>query len=241
MVNKLEKMKFERISPWIFPIVSLFVVVISLVAIVYPWGKDAWQKKQEVEVEEKRLSEKLSSKLDLLMQINEKETKSNLDKVDLILPSFPQVPLLMQVLEEVASKSEIKIKSMQFKQVSEPTVEEQEKGENQELVKLELSIFADWAQTSAFLKKLEKVGRVVKIETFKLVSSQKEGEEGYWVTLSLDAPYQSIPEDLGPIDEPLEAFTAKDSEMLSRIGDLEIYTLTPEEIEKIPVGKENLF
>lgn len=232
---------------WLFPVVSLVVVLVVGVFVIRVWVEDIFNQRQLIIDQKKQLS-LLVPKLESLSIQDTEQLKQYLIQLELAVPAQASPPLILATTEQALNSAGLLIENIAYGGLSQggfvSDVEGQSSGFGGGAVKLQLSAKGEFYQVVAFLKAIQQLNPLVlsnELEVRK--STEIEGTIQQELTFSAGAPFQPLPEDLGEITAEVESLDQAALELIESLGDFETPIAVPEEVEgrHFEVGKENPF
>lgn len=195
----------------------------------------------KLRLENRRQRERLAGlerKSQLLQSLDEAEVSQRVIKLEEVFPSEKPVLNLIASLIELARENEVAFSGVELRPGRISQTERSSKGGSKEKeVKLQdfaisFNIEGVLINITSFITRLEKTAPLMKIETIGL------SLEGPKASLGVRVYYQSLPESLGTIDQPVPLLSQEEKSVLEEISDYrraEVIQATA------PVGKEDLF
>ncbi len=213
---------------WFLPILSFTVVVTVSIALIFPWVKDIFSKRDEIVKEENQLNEVLTPKLQILQTLNKEGLRTQLTQIELILPSNINAPFVFANIENLANQNEVGIEGLSYASSKKEEV-------------LELGFIANGEPDSLanFVNSLEQATPLAVVNFY---SQSKNENEPDTVSLKITSFYKTLPEKVGGVKESLKEWDKIEQETLSKIGDFQVYLPIGETTSQpVPVGKQNPF
>lgn len=223
----------------IYLIIGLFIVF-SLF-IFFPVLSKSFKLKRENKENTQELA-KLNNKLGKLEAIDENEIKRRVQLLESIFPSKKPVLNLLNSLERLSEEEEVSFGGIELK----PGEIGKVKKSATQNFKISFTINGKLNNISSFISDLERTSPLMKIENLNLnIKKQKQNQEEnqeeenlLTAVFSVRVFYQSLPEAIGAIDQPLPVFSDKEREALKTILS---YRVFPQIKQVVSTGKENPF
>ena len=230
------------------PLILVLITIVILTATVFRQTLlNVTKLAGENEQKESELS-KLTTKVDYLQNLDKNQIEAKVKEVEQVFPSRKPAIQLLFMLKSLAVENGLSLGSMTLapgklesdkeEQVERDTSISEEKMPEDFLVNF--SVTGTSGDISNFIQSLEKTAPLTQIETIG-VSIADKVEDNYLLEVSLEVRvyYQSLPEKIPGIDEPLAQLTVHEEEVLNSLADFKYYPLA--EVPKGSGGKENLF
>lgn len=217
---------FDKIKPYMLPIIALVVLVVLTPLVILPWFTNARTNWDMVKSQQTKLTA-LQTKADALDKMNTTTNKQALDeKVEPAIPSQADPAGVLGTLEQVAVASGATAKGVHFGQgaaAAPAAAAATTEGGN---VTVSLSIQGSYASIFNFISQSETVSRVISLSTMHIVPA---GDTNNTLVATFDAlaPYQPVPTNLGLAEEPLPVFTSAKSKTLTAVSSLHQATYAP--------------
>lgn len=212
------------------PALSLTVVAILSLCLIYPWTKDVFSKRKEIDERQNQIDEVLQPKLTTLQDLDKEMLRTQLAKLELILPSTVQAPFVFASIESLAAENNIATEGLVYSFLDK---------EADEVVNFSFIAHGEPDSLNNFVNALEESAPLLAITIYD--QSKIEGEPDS-ASLAVSSFYKTLPEKVGGVSEPLKAWGTKDQEVLGKIEGFKVYLPITETIsEFILVGKENPF
>lgn len=225
---------------WLLPIISVTVVIAVSIVLIYPWAKDCFNKRQEIDETEKELEEILKPKLEVLKTLDKEILRTQLTKVALLLPNNIQAPYIFINIENLAAKNQVMVEGLSFAALEKGSVSIKEEN-SPEIIQLKFIAKGEQDSLVNFVSALETAAPLFGIDTYTQSKNEEEKNQSSLVIASF---YKTLPEEIGGIKEPLEVWTKKDMQTLTKIEEFTVPTVTANEestILSVPLGKQNPF
>ena len=196
---------------------------------------------------EKELKE-LTAKVDYLQNLDKNQIEAKVKEVEQVFPSRKPALQLLVMLKSLAVENRLsmgsltltpgKLESDKEKKAERDTGASQ--GEIPEEFLVNFSITGTSNNISDFIQLLEKTAPLTQIETVGVsIADKVENDYLLEVSLAVRVYYQSLPEKIPGINEPLAQLTVHEEEALDSLADFKYYP--PVEAPGGSGGKENLF
>jgi Tfp pilus assembly protein PilO len=234
-------LNFEKIKPYLLPIVALSVLVVLVPLVILPWIGDIQTSLATTSTKQTQLT-KMQDKVAMLNKMDNQTNKQLLqDKVQPAIPDEADPAGMLGTLEQVAVASGASAKGVHFggSTAAAPASPSASGTAANPAVATSLSVQGNYASILSFIAQSETVARVVSLTSMHILPV---GEDGGILTATFDveAPYQPIPADLGPADQPLPEQTAAKTKTLDMISKLHQASYAPTPAIRIS-GKQNPF
>lgn len=231
-------LNFEKVKPYLLPIIALIVLVILVPLIIMPWVSDVQTGFGNMGTSQTKLTA-MQAKADALDKMDGQTNKQLLQqKVEPAIPSEADPAGVLGTLEQVAITSGATAKAVQFGQGTGPSSPSAAAAGKDE-VSTNLTVQGSYANIATFIAQSEAVARVVSINSLHIVPAA-DGSAALLATFSVSAPYQPLLDDLGPAEEPLPEQTAAKTKTLEAISKLHAASYAPTTLSEI-TGKQNPF
>lgn len=225
--------------------VILIILVVSLTLLktsitgIFTLREENAEKEERLAVLQKKSQE--------LLTLRSEELSAKVEKVEKIFPSRQPVLSFIASVSNLCEEEEISFRGVKIEKGLRDKLE-QEGPEKEEKFPLTLMVAGELDKVFSFVKNLEKIPPVTKIESFAIAFVEGEvGEEGEVektvsgakeIELAVTVFYQEPPVSIGKIDAPLPKFTKESEAIFSR---LEEFKLFPEIQPTAQTGKEDPF
>jgi len=192
---------------------------------------------QQENQKNKKILAQLIDKAEKLSSIDEVEMQKRVKSIEEVLPSEKPVMELINVLEQLSAEKEVIFSGIELKPgtIEEKAVNNPSK---QKSLDISFNIEGKLANVSSFINDLEKTPPLMKIETMDLKFIGGREEKNLQTSLTVKVFYQSAPETIGAVDQPLAMLTDEERETLKKISS---YRIFPKIQATAVVGKEDLF
>lgn len=226
-------MMMKRLLGWILPLTTIVVIIAVSLLVLYPWMQDAFEGRDTIPVKEQTLQQ-LMTKLATLGRQDSRQLRDYLLTLEVVLPSEPQPALTLAELESLLSANGLVLNSTQFT------------GEEEQTVRAELSLSGEYDQLVALMHQLEQAAPLLHVRQFQLgIERGVEIEAAGTLNqvIHIGAPYESLPGDLGAVEEPVDELSRDELELLQKAQALEtvLQPVGEEEVEVVEKGKVNPF
>lgn len=184
----------------------------------------------------KKILAQLIDKAEKLSSIDEVEMQKRVKSIEEVLPSEKPVMELINMLEQLSAEKDVIFSGIELRPGN---IEEKDvKTKQRESLDISFIIEGKLANVSSFINDLEKTSPLMKIETMDLKFIGEREEKNLKTTLTVKVFYQSAPETISAIDQPLAMLTDEELETLKKISS---YRSFPKIQPTAVVGKEDLF
>lgn len=228
----MSKLSLPSLTSWLLPVLSIIVVTAVSATLIYPWAKDAFAKRTEIAEKKTSLDEVLQPKLKLLETLDKEMLRSQLGKLEIILPSSIQTPYIFANIEKLAAENEVSVEGLSF--VSQDAAKT-------EAVELHFIASGNSDSLINFVKTLEKSAPLFGVESYNQTKNEEKPDQ---TTISMLSFYKTLPEKVGEVREPLTAWTKKEIEALGKAEEFTVLTVGISEesvAPTVPLGKQNPF
>lgn len=224
-------------SNLLFPLGTILLIVILSVTLLRTSISGIFNFREENKAQEEKILN-LKKKSEKLISLDEQELISKVEKVEQILPSKqPLIALISQISalsqEEGVKFTGLELDPQKLKNQINVVSQDQKEEEKTESLPLLIKINGETAKVFSFIRRLDEIPPLMKIESFSLETG---GEK--MIELTIRIFYQELPQTLGKIDAPLPELNEKAQEILNNFSEFKIFPALPEDA---PVGKENPF
>lgn len=222
------------IKKGLVPALVVAVIVILTLIVFKPLLTNTFKIRKENQEEKKKLA-RLTDKAEKLEAIDEFEIQRRVKLVEEVFPSQKPVLNLLNSLEQLSGEEEVIFGGIELK----PGEIEETVKETMQDFEISFSVEGNLANISSFISNLEKTPPLMKIETINLkLIGGDEKTSRLRISLGVRVFYQSLPETIGPIDQPLAMLSTEEVEVINKISS---YRIFPKIKPTAPTGKRNPF
>lgn len=228
----MSKINLSTITFWLLPLLTISVVAALGVGLIYPWTKDVLLKREEIDERQNQIDEVLQPKLTTLQNLDKEMLRTQLAKLELILPSTVQAPFVFASIESLAAGNNVATEGLAHSFLDK---------EADEVVNFSFIAHGEFDSLNNFVNALEESTPLLAITSY--AQSKIEGEPDS-ASLAVSSFYKTLPEKVGGVSEPLKAWGTKDQETLQKIEGFKTPPVSLSEevfIQTIPLGKPNPF
>lgn len=227
----------DKLKPYLLPIIALAVLIILVPLVIMPWIGQINTSFHNLGDRQAKLTT-MQAKADTLEHMDAATNKSILQtKVEPAIPSQADPSGVLGTLEQLAIASGTTAKGVHFAAAGTTTAADPNAASAGTSVSTNLSIEGHYANILSFISQSETVARVVGLTSMHIVA---DDTDILVATFDVVAPYQAIPTDLGPADQPLPEQTKAQTKTLAIVNALHMASYAPTPVVDIS-GKQNPF
>ncbi|MCL5411361.1 MAG: type 4a pilus biogenesis protein PilO [Patescibacteria group bacterium] len=224
-----------KISYVFIPTITIIVVFLLVPFIFIPFWQKIGNLNKDIAEGNDRYNQ-MVSKEKKLKEISATEERGKLVKVTVALPSNKDIPSLIVGVKRMVQESGMSLESMQLNvgQVSASSTAMVMSGSSFDF---KVTLKGSLEQLQGFLNKAQSAKRVFIVKSFDGTSGNTS-DNLLTVTLSMSAPYESLPESMGDASLPLPQNNSALDKVFSKVEKLVNYTLP---VNPSQTGKDNPF
>ena len=219
----------------------IILLVVILLSFIFPLPN--FNRAQQIYTQQKNLSEEINNlkrKDNTLASLDQQYFKDIFSKLNKILPEEKDYVTLFETFDSLEKTSGVTIlrADFQFGIISTNSARLiKAPGTAAYIVPISLEIRGNYSAMQKFIESLDDFsGRIITLEDAHW--SQKP-DNLIQATFNGRVYFYPLPATIGSIDTPLPKIDKTQEELIKKLAQMKI--TTTEEIEKIPVGKKNLF
>lgn len=220
-------------------VLIIILVVVSALFLVKPKVSEILEARKAIKKEREKLAQ-LTQKEALLASLNEVELIQRANLTLAVLPVEKEVPLVLSSLKVLTIESGLTLGPIGVNpgKISTGSAEiSPPKAEVLPSYAFSLQAQGNTDQIKTFIEKVEQITPLLQVKSLSV--SQEETDLAS-VDLVISAFFLSLPEKVGPVDQPLLLLTQAEEEMLKKISSYQS-VLTGEALPFVPTGKANPF
>ena len=219
----------SRRSSWLFPVITVVVIVVSAVLVLIPQIKAIKAGREELAVLNDQLT-RLTAKHQFLAGLSEAELDSQLLTVSQALPNDKPISRVLGILGQRTTQNEVTLKGYSLNPgvvASGPAERAPVKTENTDLpgklaqVPVEFDATGNFEQLVAMLTSFETTSPLSRVTALSLSGFENEKPQtlptGLTAKLSMEVLYSPPPATIGKTSDPLPVMTAKQKEILQTL------------------------
>jgi len=217
---------------------ALTGLVVVLLVVVF--GPVLAKVKGRLEMRKKFSSQfsQLDEKVNILTGIDQNLIKQRVERMERVFPSKKPVVELLASLSQLAADHGLSFGGVTLR----PGVLTEEGGSDLEDLRFGFLVGGDYISISQFLKDLENVAPLMKIDgvglTIKTNPLFKREVVSVAAEINVSAFYQPPPETLGPVSTPVSLLTKRQEEILNKLLSFRTFEVI---LPVAPTGKVDLF
>jgi len=228
----------KKLKDYAWPILVGLIILLLSLTVFRSLLISLAQLRLENRLHQERL-EKLTAKVHSLKKLNNQELKNQVEKVEGVFPSDSPFLKLLASLSRLAQEEGVVLDQVRL--VSEETSADKEKSKDQpvssaqravQTLLVDFTLEGELVKIASFVQRLDRTAPLAKVENFGFDLQKNRA------SFRVATYYQTLPEFLGKIDQPLVELSTQEKSVLETALSYQVVSQLP---QTAVVGKENIF